>query len=99
MRSNNVKKQFVVVIMASLFAFKANAQSPEHKKRSDRRPTFEQLIKDMDTNEDGKLSKKEVKGPLKEHFAKIDSNEDGFITEKEFENAPKPKRKDRKRDN
>jgi Ca2+-binding EF-hand superfamily protein len=46
----------------------------------------------MDANGDGKLSKKEVKGPLQRDFAKVDTNEDGFITEKELENAPKPER-------
>ena len=41
----------------------------------------------MDANEDGKLSKKEVKGPLKKDFDKIDSNEDGFITKKELDSS------------
>ena len=47
-------------------------------------------------NEDGKLSKEEVKGPLKDHFDTVDADEDGFITEEELENAPKPKRRERK---
>ena len=55
------------------------------------RPTVKQLMKMMDVNEDGKLSKKEVKGPLEKDFAKIDTNEDGFITKKELEKAPKPR--------
>ncbi len=46
----------------------------------------------MDTNDDGKLSKKEVKGPLKNNFLKVDTDEDGFITEEEMKKAPKPKR-------
>ena len=50
----------------------------------------------MDKNDDGKLSKDEVKGPLKDEFAKIDTDEDGFISKKEFEKAPRPKRKERK---
>ena len=50
----------------------------------------------MDANEDGKLSKEEVKGPLKDHFDTVDADEDGFITEEELENAPKPKRRERK---
>ena len=49
----------------------------------------------MDKNEDGKLSKDEIKGPLKEDFSKVDTDEDGFITEEEFKNAPKPERKKR----
>lgn len=57
-------------------------------------PTFKELLKEMDKDEDGKLSKEELKGPLKEDFAKVDLDEDGFITEKEFDKAPKPKRRE-----
>ncbi|WP_422107996.1 hypothetical protein [Winogradskyella sp.] len=49
----------------------------------------------LDEDKDGQLSKKEVKGPLKDHFDKVDLDEDGFITEEEFEKAPKPKRRNR----
>jgi hypothetical protein len=56
------------------------------------RPSVAQIMEHMDANGDGKLSKKEVKGPLQRDFAKVDTNEDGFITEKELENAPKPER-------
>jgi hypothetical protein len=45
----------------------------------------------MDANEDGKLSKYEVKGPLEKDFAKVDTNEDGFLSEKELEKTTKPK--------
>ena len=45
----------------------------------------------MDANKDGKLSKKEVKGPLKDDFKKIDANEDGFLSKKEIEKMPKKK--------
>lgn len=38
----------------------------------------------MDTNDDRKLSKDKVKGPLNEDFSKIDADEDGFITEDEL---------------
>jgi Ca2+-binding EF-hand superfamily protein len=58
-------------------------------------PTFSELLKEMDKDEDGKLSKAELKGPLKEDFAKVDLDEDGFITAEEFKKAPKPKRKQR----
>ncbi|QHI38868.1 hypothetical protein IMCC3317_42680 [Kordia antarctica] len=54
------------------------------------RPNVDQLFEQMDTNNDGKLSKKEVKGPLQREFSKVDTNDDGFITKKELQNAPKP---------
>ena len=33
----------------------------------------------------------ELKGPIKDDFAKIDTDEDGYITKEELEKAPKPK--------
>ncbi|MGK0414704.1 MAG: hypothetical protein ACJA1B_002932, partial [Polaribacter sp.] len=53
---------------------------------------FDDLLKMMDANNDGKLSKSEVKGPLVDHFSKIDANKDGFISREEILIAPKPPR-------
>ncbi|BAO76799.1 hypothetical protein [Winogradskyella sp. PG-2] len=96
MKSNKLK---TVILVFGITLFSNSYSYAQSKNREERRepPTFKQFLKDMDTNEDGKLSKKEIKGPLKEDFEKIDTNEDGFITQKEFENAPKPKRRERKR--
>ena len=52
----------------------------------------EMLMRRMDTNKDGKLSKDEVKGPLQQDFSKVDTNDDGFLSKEELEKAPKPKR-------
>lgn len=49
------------------------------------RPNISELISEMDTNKDGKLSKEEVKGPLAEDFSKIDLNKDTFLTKAELE--------------
>ena len=57
-------------------------------------PSVEQVFK-MDVNNDGKLSKSEVKGRLLERFTDIDTDKDGFISKTEFSNAPKPKRRPR----
>lgn len=54
-------------------------------------PSVDEVFK-MDTNQDGKLAKSEVKGPLAKDFSRFDSNNDGFITREEFENAPRPQR-------
>ncbi|GAA3598324.1 EF-hand domain-containing protein [Flavivirga amylovorans] len=68
--------------------------------RPEKPPTIDKLFEDLDENEDGKLSKKEIKGPLENHFSKIDTNEDGFLTKEELEKAPKPKgRKPQKESN
>ena len=65
---------------------------PRGERGRDRRehPSIVQIFKHMDSNNDGKLSKEEVKGPLQRDFTKLDTNDDGFITQKELENAPKP---------
>ena len=51
------------------------------------RPNFEELLKMMDSNKDGKISKVEAKGPLNENFDKTDKNKDGFLTKEELENV------------
>lgn len=94
-----MKNRFRIAVIAfGMIVFFSNISFGQSQNQQERRkpPTFEELIEKMDANEDGKLSKEEVKGPLKEHFAKVDADEDGFITEEEFENAPKPKRRERR---
>lgn len=38
----------------------------------------------MDQDKDGKISKEEAPGPLKEHFADVDANRDGQLDEAEL---------------
>jgi Ca2+-binding EF-hand superfamily protein len=56
----------------------------------------------LDTNRDGKITKDEAKGLIKEHFNQIDRNGDGVITyeellqaaqEKQASKAPNPEKK------
>jgi len=49
------------------------------------KPSITDLMNQMDTNNDGKLSKAEVKGPLSDQFSKVDVNSDGFISKQELE--------------
>jgi Ca2+-binding EF-hand superfamily protein len=44
----------------------------------------ETLLKQMDTNKDGKISREEAKGKLAESFDKIDANKDGYLDRKEL---------------
>jgi hypothetical protein len=48
------------------------------------------VMEKLDANKDGKISKLEVKGPLKGHFPNVDLNKDGFITLEELKKAPHP---------
>lgn len=53
-------------------------------------PSFDQFIKDLDADKDGKLSKEESsKTPYKDLFDNQDANHDGFITLEEWQTLEK----------
>ncbi|MEO1031368.1 MAG: EF-hand domain-containing protein [Bacteroidota bacterium] len=95
MYSKSLKLGFLTGALALMFVLDVNAQQDRSERERREPPTFAQLLEKLDEDKDGKLSKKEVKGPLKDHFDKVDLDEDGFITEEEFKKAPKPKRRNR----
>ncbi|WP_282162996.1 EF-hand domain-containing protein [Ulvibacterium marinum] len=92
MNRKHVKLGTALIALGFLSAYSLEAQSREGRRENRTPPTIEQLFEDLDANEDGKLSSKEVKGPLKKDFAKIDANEDGYLSWEELEKAPKPER-------
>lgn len=53
----------------------------------------ERIFKDLDTDQDGKISKDEAKGRIKEHFDRLDADKDGFITKDELRKAITARRK------
>ncbi|OEK07595.1 hypothetical protein A8C32_17515 [Flavivirga aquatica] len=77
----------VIILFISINSFGQSNKRPNRQEP----PSVEELFKEMDTNEDGKLALDEIKGPLKAHFSKVDANNDGFITQEELVNSPKPK--------
>ena len=92
-----MKKVILSIGVVLLTITAVSGQERNNKERSDGPPSIEKIFKDLDTNEDSKISLKEAKGPLKKDFDKIDLNEDGFITKEELKKAPKPKRGGRPR--
>lgn len=82
----------VIVMIAT---YQLNAQLNNDQRDRKEPPSIDEIFEHMDANEDGKLSKKEVKGPLSRDFDRVDANEDGFISREELEKAPKPKRRER----
>lgn len=90
----NFKTGKLAFLLCLGFGAVVSAQGQQERKPKNP-PTFSELLEEMDSGKDGKLSAGEVKGPLKEIFSKIDTNEDGFITKEEFDNAPKPERRER----
>lgn len=59
-------------------------------------PNPAELMKMMDKNKDGKISKSEAKGPLQDQFDKIDSNNDNYISITELNKAPRPNQRNRR---
>ncbi|WP_422107997.1 YHYH protein [Winogradskyella sp.] len=57
-------------------------------------PSFADLLQEMDTNNDKKISKREAKGTLNDFFDRIDRNKDGFISEAEIKDASRRNRQD-----
>lgn len=57
------------------------------KKKADGMPDPEAIFARMDADGDGKLSKDEARGPMRENFERIDLNKDGFISKDEFKKA------------
>ena len=76
----------------SCFSNGNNSQTHQPPQDGQGPPSGEQLIADMDTDGDGKLSEDEVKGPLKNDFDNVDTDGDGYLTEEEIDNAPKPEK-------
>lgn len=92
MNKNTIKTIAYCSITMLIGTYTSSAQSDD-KPQGNKPPTLEEIFKQMDTDKDGKLSKKEVKGPLKDDFTKIDLDKDGFITKEELKKAPKPEGK------
>ena len=47
-------------------------------------PDPERILKDLDANGDGSLSKEEARGPLKDHFDRADKDADGKLSLEEI---------------
>ena len=94
MKRNTLKNVMAAGLFALLFGCNGNAQQRQNGDRRQGPPSAKELIAHLDADEDGKLSKEEVKGPLQKDFEKVDLNEDGYLTLEEIEKAPKPKRRD-----
>lgn len=89
-------KLVITVVTIALFTSCKSSETNKKQGNGQRgqggQPSVSQLLEQMDSNKDGKLSESEVKGPLKNDFSKIDTDEDGFLSKEELENAPKPER-------
>lgn len=67
-----------------------------HKERLTKR--IDTMIKNLDNNDDGKISKDEARGMLVDRFKKLDSNNDDFLDKQELHAALMPKGKSARKD-
>ncbi len=58
-------------------------------------PDAERIFKRMDRNDDGKVSREEARGPMRDRFDATDANDDGYIDLKEIKERFKRMRPDR----
>ena len=84
---------FTIAFMSCKQVTESNEEDAAHSETG-QAPKVSELISQMDTNKDGKLSKSEVQGPLSNDFYKIDANADGFLSKEELEKAPRPERRE-----
>jgi hypothetical protein len=76
-----------IYLVAGIMVYKVDAEKMELEKKKDLTEaitvTAEDIVKRMDRDQDGKISKSEWQGP-EEMFAKLDNNTDGFLTKEEI---------------
>lgn len=95
--SKILKTMIIFVFTVTFFCCKPSTKSNDDNivnPREGQAPSVTDLINEMDTNKDGKLSKSEVQGPLSNDFSTIDTNNNGFLSKEELESAPRPERRE-----
>jgi Ca2+-binding EF-hand superfamily protein len=98
-KKNTMKIKTLLIALSAAILIPAFAQAkPEGERPEGKgdRPNPGQLMKKLDTDENGSISKEEAKGPLAKNFDKIDANSDGEITKEEFAKASQKMRERRK---
>ena len=63
---------------------KQAVEQTKNEKNTKETPSFNNMLSKMDENKDGKISKNEAKGKLKQNFENRDTNKDGFFSENEL---------------
>lgn len=69
-----------------------NRQRPSRNRRNRRAPSWDELVRRLDRDGDGKISRQEFDGPAN-HFSRLDRNGDGFISEDEAPKGSPPNRR------
>lgn len=75
-------KRLIAFLAATAFAASVSAGGMGAEKSS--MSSGGQDFSSLDTNEDGRISKEEAQGQLKEQWSKADANSDGAVDQSEF---------------
>lgn len=97
-RENLMKKSCIAIVFALMLPASQGWAEPSDSKAERRemlRGKMQEKIKEMDTNNDGSISKAEFMAKAEARFAKMDKNGDGNITQDERAQM-RDKRKERK---
>lgn len=82
-----MKKLLNIIGLIVVSSMITNAAPAENDKTNNVPPpklNINQVFEKFDTNTDGKISKDEAHGRIKENFDKIDTDKDGFVTKEEL---------------
>jgi len=83
-------------MMFVLVGISVSAQERSEKRTERKKITAEEVFKQRDKNEDGKLEKGELIGWVSNDFAKLDLDSDGFLSLEEFSKSAKFQKRTRK---
>lgn len=80
------KSFFISTLLLLLLGCKSNVDQNISSEKQHDSKSQSQILQELDTNKDGKISKQEVKGPLVRDFDHLDENNDGFLSFNEIQN-------------
>lgn len=75
----------VAASSGAAFAAASNTQTNAAKDPAKREQRVARMVKRLDTDKDGKVSKQEMEAAMNATFAAVDTNKDGFLSKQEIE--------------
>jgi Ca2+-binding EF-hand superfamily protein len=94
MKTKYFKNTFQILMVMLFIQCDSRAQERPPDGHPPKPKPPKELIKTMDKNNDNKISKEEIRGPLAKDFDKVDINKDGFLTLEELNKMPRPPKRD-----
>lgn len=92
------KKMLVLSVAGIVLSTSAFASDKKHEGREDHQYRHEEMFKETDVDNDGKISKQEFTAKSEKHFDQMDKNKDGYLTQDEIKRPERPEKHDKKKD-